>query len=414
MQGTIKLDVISAFTPFDTINPELLSKLIEHIRIERVSAGSALFHVGDFDADEYYLVKGELKLLAKDGRENLLRAGGDNCHYPIARLRPRMYTATAQNDVEYFAISKSVLDELQHSLQEHSEQLMVEEMKEKAGDDGHALLYEFQQELDRDRFILPSLPEVAFRIRDKADDPDCTLAELAQLVNADIAIAAKLIKTANSVVYRGVNPYTDTLSAISRLGLSTTKQLVTSFAVLALFNTDNHAFTKHITSLWTQGIEVAAFSYVLAKQMPTINEEEALLAGLLHSIGELVILSYAGRFYDLSTNEQQLASVRMLLRGHIGAMVLEKWNFSDELVTVAREFGDWLRASNCQSDEDFDLCDLVQIASIYASHSQGEHGKLPNMQSVPAFQKLAFSQEQTDLIIDEAEEQIAEIRGWFC
>ncbi|MGK0441780.1 MAG: HD-like signal output (HDOD) protein [Pseudohongiellaceae bacterium] len=76
--------------------------------------------------------------------------------------------------------------------------------------------------------------------------------------------------------------------------------------------------------LWQQSVEVAAYSFVLAKQLPIINEDEAMLAGILHRIGEVVIISFAETFYDLSTDSQHFDAIIMLLGGHVGGMILEK------------------------------------------------------------------------------------------
>ncbi|MGK0441781.1 MAG: hypothetical protein ACJA0N_001582 [Pseudohongiellaceae bacterium] len=78
-----------------------------------------------------------------------------------------MYKAEAITDIMFFSISKSVLDELQRGMNESRSELLVDVIKAKAGEDGHILLHEFQQELDSGQFNLPSLPETAFRIRDK-------------------------------------------------------------------------------------------------------------------------------------------------------------------------------------------------------------------------------------------------------
>ena len=408
MENSKHLQLIAQYSPFDGLESELFAQIAIHIHIQTAKKGMQLFEVGDIDVEEYYLIAGEISLEAKDGRKQLINAKDERCRLPIARLRPRMYTAEAVTDIMYFAVSKPVLDELQRGLNENARELVVDDMRSQAGEDGHILLHEFQQELDAGRFDLPSLPETAIRIREKADDPDCNLTDLAALVNTDPPIAAKLIKTANSPIYRGVTICKDTQAAISRLGLITTKQLVTSFAVLSLFRSDSHSTIEHMERLWRQSVEVAAFSFVLAKQLPTINEDEAMLAGVLHRIGELVIISFAEHFYDLSTDQQHLDSVIMMLGGHIGGMVLEKWNFSPDLVAVAREYGDWLRHS--ESEEDFDYCDLVQVASLYAAQSNKEVAQIDDASSITAFRKIALSQEQTNKIFKEAEEQINEVR----
>ncbi len=402
-------ELLQQFSPFDQLQPAFLDQLSRHIQLKRCPIDTTLFQLDSFDAEEIYLLKGRIKLVAKDGRESSLSADEAKARYPIARLRPRMYTGKAATELEYFTLGRPVIDLLQSKTLAADDRLRLAGKPAGGGDQGHALLYEFQQELNQGRFTIPSLPEVANKIRQCADDPDSGLAELAKLINTDPAIAAKLIRTANSALYGGASPFKDTLSAIARLGLETTKQLVTSFAALSLFSSDCEQFNREMQQLWRRSIEVAAYSYILAQQLPTLNEEEAMLAGLLHLIGEQSILAYASRFYDLNTDEQQLHAVRMQLRGHIGALVLAKWGFAEELVVVPRELDNWLR----DSDEEFDYCDLVQIASLYACRANGGEPSLPDLQAIPAARKLALSQQQTEHIIREAEQQISEIRSWF-
>lgn len=409
MESKKNLALIAQYSPFDRLDKELFAQIAVYIDIELAAKGSVLFDVGDIDIDEYYLVQGEISLEAKDGRKQMLNASDSRAKLPIARLRPRMYRAVAASDILYFSLSKSVLDELQRGMNDQSNGFVVGDMKSQAGEDGRILLHEFQQELAAGRFVLPSLPETALKIREKADDKDSNLADIAALVNTDPAIAAKLLKTANSPLYRGVSSCTNTQAAISRLGIVTTKQLVTSFAVLSLFKSDSHATIERMERLWKQSIEVAAFSFVLAKHLPTFNEDEAMLAGVLHRIGELVIISFAEHFYDLSTDQQHLDSVIMLLSGHVGGMVLEKWDFAPELVAVAREYGDWLR--HREGEDELDYCGLVQVASLYATQSGGSMEAADEASSIPAFQKIALSPEQTHEIFQEGQEQLAEIRA---
>ncbi len=409
-QSPSTAEVMANYSPFDGIDPKLLGLLAKDVDIRSADQGFALFQTGDYDTDEYYLIEGSIKLQARDGRESVIRSGQPNARHPIARLRPRMYNAIAASKIHYFVVSASVLDELQRSLRGLNEDLVVQEMQQKAGEEGHALMFEFEQELKAGRFELPSLPEVAFRIRDLLANQDCNMSDVAKMVNTDPAIATKLVKVANSALYRGVNPCDDTLAAISRLGLITTKQLVTSFAVLSLFESKSHLFKDRMRNLWKQSVNVAAYSYVLAKQLPAFNPEEALLAGLIHAIGEIVVLTYAERFYDLTTDENRLSLTTTALRGPVGGMVLEHWSFNQDLVTVAKESGNWLR----ENEGSFDYCDLVQVAVLYATQGSNGIPVLPQESSVPAFVRLAKRQltpEQTNVIIKEAEEQIAELRN---
>jgi HD-like signal output (HDOD) protein len=412
------IDFLPKYSPFDSIDSELLNGIAGEIEVKVAQPGFCLFESGDYDPDEIYLISGAISLIASDGRENTVNADNGHIHFPIARLRPRMYTAKANSEIRYFMINASVLEEIQRSMTNADSNVMVQEMQEHAGDEGHSLLYEFEQELNTGRFVLPSLPEVAFRIRELIENPDCSMDKLSKMVNTDPAIATKLVKVANSVMYRGVSHCDDTLAAITRLGLVTTKQLVTSFAVLGLFRTKSNMYKDHMQRVWLQSVEVACYSYVLAKQLPGFNEEEALLAGLIHSVGEIVVLTYAERFYDLSTDEDRLNQLVTNLRGKLGEMVLTKWEFSEELITVARESHDWMRGVDEIPDEEpeFSYCDLVQVAMLYALQGESSDVSLPEMSSIPAFNKLKkrqLSSEQTTEIIQEAHEQIAELRALF-
>ena len=413
------LDLLPKYFPFNGLDKDLLTMLAKDISVKTEAAGFCLFEYGDFDTDEYYLISGTISLIAQDGRESLISTDCTNARFPVTRLRPRMYTAKAAGPISYFVIATSVLDELQNNTRKNINNALVKGVQQKAGEEGHSLIVEFEQELNTGRFVLPSLPEVALRIRELIDTPDYSMKDLARLVNTDPAIAAKLVKVANSVIYRGVHHCDDTQTAISRLGLITTRQLVTSFAVLALFETKSHLFKDHMQQLWEQSIEVAAYSYVLARALPHFNEAEALLAGLIHSIGEIVVLTYAERFYDLSTDENKLNIATTRLRGKLGEIILRRWNFTEDLITVARESGDWMRGSDSitNDESDFDYCDLVQIAKLYALQGKENiNSSLPEINSVPAFEKLnklQLSAEQTTAIIEQAKDQIAELRAIF-
>jgi len=414
----LPIDFLPTYSPFDSIDGELLRGIAAEIDVKIAQPGYCLFESGDYDPDEIYLLGGSINLIANDGRENIVNADDGHIHFPIARLRPRMYTAKASSAIRYFMVNASVLEEIQKSMANADTSVLAQEEHEPSGDDGRSLIYEFEQELNTGRFVLPSLPEVAFRIRELIENPDCSIDKLAKMVNTDPAIAAKLVKVTNSVMYRGVNQCDDTLTAITRLGLVTTKQLVTSFTILGLFKTKSELYKQHMQRIWQQSVDVASYSYVLAKELPGFNEEEALLAGLIHSIGEIVVLTYAERFYNLAADEDRLNQLITNLRGELGGMVLTKWGFTEDLVTVARESHDWMRGVDEISDDapEFGYCDLVQVAMLYSLQGDPSDASLPEMSSVPAFNKLKkrqLSSEQTTEIIQAAHEQIAELQALF-
>ena len=69
------------------------------------------------------------------------------------------------------------------------------------------LMQSFMDDLNNDRFVLTSLPEVAINVRRALDDPEVSANDIADVITRDPAIAAKVLRTANSVMYRGRNAW---------------------------------------------------------------------------------------------------------------------------------------------------------------------------------------------------------------
>ena len=409
--------VLRKHSPFDDLDDVFLQTVAAGIKIKTAEPGFCLFKQGDEDDQEYYLINGEIALTATDGQHSTISSKTGRHRFPIARLRPRMFTASANNTIHYFTVHSEVLKKLQSSLSNKEDEALVEVIHQQASQESLSILHEFLQELQAGRFQLPDLPEPVLNIRKMIDSSDCSSTDIAAQIDADPAIAEYFLRIANSSTYRNGDCYSNTNSAVAGLGLIITGQLVTSFAVLTLFKQQSSIFRDQIDKLWAHSLNIAIYCYVIAKHLPRFSEEEAMLGGIVHVVGEIILLSYADRFYDLSNDEEHLNLLTTTLRGRLGARVLKNWNFPSELVTVARESHHWMRGKHKidELDTDFDYCDLVQIAMLYALRGE-DNSRLPNMESVPAFQRLKnrrLNGEDISRILSQAENQIGELRAVF-
>jgi putative nucleotidyltransferase with HDIG domain len=276
------------------------------------------------------------------------------------------------------------------------------------------LYTEIYDDLINDQLVVPSMPEVALKIRRLVEDADIPVTELAKALNTDPAISAKLIKSANGALYHG-QPAVDTCArAISRLGLNTTKHLVVSFVLRNLFHEKIHTdlLNERARDLWHHSVEIACISMALAQASSGLDAEEALLAGLLHDIGELVILTYAESYPDLIVDGEALDGVIKQLKAEIGAVILREWQFPEALVEAAFGAEEWTRDSGDKPD----YCDVVLSAQLLSFIGSSKMGNLPELEDVPAFTKLAggnFTRELGMKILDAAEEQILETKQLF-
>jgi HD-like signal output (HDOD) protein len=79
---------------------------------------------------------------------------------------------------------------------------------------------------------LPSLPAVALRIIDASKDPDITLHEVSSIISRDPAIAAKLLKIANSPLYSQRRSLNNLREALTLLGVNASLTIALSFSLL--------------------------------------------------------------------------------------------------------------------------------------------------------------------------------------
>lgn len=271
-----------------------------------------------------------------------------------------------------------------------------------------ALVAEIKQAYYANQIMLPELPEVAIRIRDAIRDEGYSLQQIAKLIQMDPVITARLIQIANSPLHRGISPIEDCRSAITRLGLQSTQQIVTCLTMHNVFANVSRQIQQQVRHIWNHSCKVAAYSYVLARVTPGLNEDKAMLAGLIHDIGVMPILYYVADYPSLLKKPDLLQEVIHGMRGTLGRAILKKWKFDADLVAIPENAENWMR----QHDGHFDYIDAVVLAQLHCAFGGAEAKDLPPLTEVPAFQRHGFYQLGPDAsleLIDEAKHEIAGI-----
>lgn len=270
------------------------------------------------------------------------------------------------------------------------------------------LVEEIKQAFNSNQIMLPELPEVAMRIREAIRGENFNLQQIAKLIQMDPAITARLIQIANSPLHRSASPIEDCRSAISRLGLKTTQEIVTCLTMQNVFADVSKQIQQQIRRVWDHSCKVAAFSYVLARVTPGLNEDKAMLAGLIHDIGVLPILYYASDYPNVLSQPEMLQEVISGMRGVLGKAILKKWKFDEDLVVVPEDADNWAR----QHEGRFDYSDTVILAQLHSFYGESNTKDLPPLTEVPAFQRHGFYQLGPDAsmeLIDEAQHEINSI-----
>ena len=271
-----------------------------------------------------------------------------------------------------------------------------------------ALIAKINTEHEAGRLILPSLPEIIMRVRQAVNNDEVDLGSVVKLIQLDPSLTARLVQIANSPLYYSRQPVENCLMAVNRLGLTTTRDLVTCLVLNNVFNAENKLLRTKVQELWHHSCHVAAIASTIAKITPNLHEDTALLAGLLHDIGVLPVLHYAADFPDVMASEEKLNYVIQKLRAPLGKQILQEWNFDSALSDVSAEVEDWLR----DSGEAADYVDVVIVAHIHSYFGKENKTNLPPLLSTPAFLKLSLNKMGPDASLEvlfEAEQGIRDI-----
>ncbi len=272
----------------------------------------------------------------------------------------------------------------------------------------NTILSKFLDDLNHDRLTLPTLPEIALKVREVVQDPDASIARIAVVVGSDPVLSAKLLQVANSAAYRATRPIENLQSAIARLGLTVVRNIVTAMVMEQLYQESrNPEVTRHLKRLWLHSTRVGAISHVMARKFTRLKPDQAMLAGLIHDIGAIPVVCEGENVPELLEDEARLQRIVHKLHTLIGTSILDEWNFPQELIDVVAEHENLTR----DSGPEIDYVDIVTVANLH-SHLGSDHplGRV-DWSTVPAFTKLGLTPEESIEAMEEAQEEIEIIQS---
>jgi diguanylate cyclase (GGDEF)-like protein len=185
----------------------------------------------------------------------------------------------------------------------------------------------------------PSPPPVAMQVIELAQNPEIDLGTVADAVSGDPAIAAKVMRIANSALYARRRQSSNLRQALIVLGLNATLTLALSFTLVAtLRKSPPQGFD--FNSYWRRAIVAATWGKLLASELGRRDAEEIFLGCLLQDIGMLAIDKIAPEVYE-GISPFQLEHGRVAQHEKtqidtdhraIGAHLLDDWNMPENLV----------------------------------------------------------------------------------
>jgi HD-like signal output (HDOD) protein len=260
-------------------------------------------------------------------------------------------------------------------------------------------------ELSAGRVELPSFPEIAVRVRRVLSDQKASTSQVARLIGSEPALAARLLKLANSAaVKRSGKPVTDLRRAISLMGHNMVRTAAISFAMGQIRRRNKLAgLEHHLKALWQRSAEVAALSYVLARRCTKVNPDEAMLTGLMHGIGKLYVLTRAAAHPELFANSAVLDEILEQWHPSIGKAILENWEFSEAMAQAVGEQDELDRTE----PETADLSDIIAVAVLMARHGADQAALQAALEDLPAARRLDLGEARMASVIRDSATEVS-------
>jgi HD-like signal output (HDOD) protein len=198
---------------------------------------------------------------------------------------------------------------------------------------------------------LPSMPPAVMRLVAAVESPDVSLPEVGEIIRTDPALAAQILRVANSAAYAGRAPAATIREALLRLGLREVRRLA---VVLSLYNAAGKQVkvVDHDT-FWQHSLGVASAAEIIARRARAPgrsglgpNECESLfLAGLFHDLGLLALASHYPVEYEsvrrlIGASDVTFCAAEMELlltdHGELGAQLAAHWRLPPPAVGAIR------------------------------------------------------------------------------
>lgn len=232
----------------------------------------------------------------------------------------------------------------------------------------NALLTILVEKIRTDMLVLPTLPEMAIRVRKTADDPNSNLMMMTEVIAQDPALAARMIKVANSA-FMGRSVKVNSLNqAITRIGLSQVKNIATAMAMEQLFVSQHELIKEKMAQVWRDSVNVTSIAlaclkmYLANNKHCHLNLDVMTLAGLMHQIGVLPILTEAERYQNVFGDPLFLDNAIQTLSGQIGSSIMLAWDFAETYVQVVMNWN-----NSAHQTEQVSYIDFIRLGTLVQS-----------------------------------------------
>ena len=258
---------------------------------------------------------------------------------------------------------------------------------------------------------ISTLPHIALRIMEVANNPNSSATDLKKVLENDTALAARVLRCVNSAAFGVRVRITNLQQAIAYLGMKQIRNLAVTASVNELFKKDEALGPYKRSQLWKHLVSVGICGRLIAMRRKFANFEDVFLAGLMHDIG--IILedqhahaAFAGVLQMLSSTKVFKDVERSQLsfdHTQLGERIAESWGFPSTVRAVIR----YHHGSESYRGPDIDSIRCIETANAICSlKGLASMADQPVQFPRAAIEGLALTKEDLAVLIEDLEQEL--------
>lgn len=285
----------------------------------------------------------------------------------------------------------------------------------KAGNDTDLLVGDaLRAKILKKKSYLPPMPQVVYKARKILADPNSSFREIGEILEADQAIAARVLRMANSAYYGMKGQVSSIRQASVLLGVQTLGELITVAGSSELLGNRLKGYDFSSGLLWKHSLAVAFASEMIADKLNPAKKEDAFLAGLIHDSGKLMLDPFILERRDAVTafleNQEKsfLAAEQNVLEldhSEIGFELCQQWNIPEAQSTAIRYHHAPAESNNNQLAYILHMADWLAILGGFSADFPGILDSMDHN----AMEVLGLTHDDTDEILSKVVEFVSSV-----
>lgn len=179
---------------------------------------------------------------------------------------------------------------------------------------------------------LPVIPKVLVDLMDAIQRQDVNIDSLVKIIEQDAGMSASILAAAHASIYKQWGEITNLKKIVQVMGLSAVKTLIMTRAIQQFFARIPPAQQQHVDIIWYHSLTCAHLARNLAQLTAYEFPDEVYLAGLIHRLGQLILLQCFPLEYSAFLNTHADTQINLeksqfgAAHHEIGAYVIANWN----------------------------------------------------------------------------------------